>query len=71
MAVPLPRVTGYTSILQNIGEVRNSGFEFNLGGDPLKGELRWNTSINFAVNENKVLALAGTDEITDWKYRLP
>jgi TonB-linked SusC/RagA family outer membrane protein len=63
MSVPLPRISGYTNILQNIGEVQNRGFEFNLGGDPLDGELKWNTSVNFALNKNKVMALSGPDEI--------
>jgi TonB-dependent starch-binding outer membrane protein SusC len=63
MSVPLPRISGYTNILRNIGKVQNSGFELNLGGDPLNGEIRWNTNLNFAMNKNEVKALSGPSEI--------
>lgn len=62
--VPLPLTSGYTSVLKNIGKVQNQGIELNLGGNPLIGKFKWNTNLNFAVNKNKVLALAGTNEIS-------
>jgi len=64
MGVPQPRITGYGSLTQNIGEVQNQGVEFDFGAVPLVGEFSWNTNINFAVNRNKVLKLAGTDEVS-------
>lgn len=65
MGVPQPRITGYGSLTQNIGEVQNHGVEFDLGGSPLVGKFSWQTDFNFAVNRNKVLKLAGTNE-TSW-----
>ena len=62
--IPLPRISGFSSLLRNIGEVQNRGFELNLGGDPIIGKFSWNTNANFSVNENKVLALAGDNEVT-------
>ncbi|SDF18128.1 TonB-linked outer membrane protein, SusC/RagA family [Pricia antarctica] len=64
LQIPLPRTSGFGSLLRNIGEVQNRGFEINLGGDPITGNFSWNTNANFAVNENKVLALAGDNEVT-------
>ncbi len=63
MNVPLPTISGYASLLKNIGKVQNRGFEFNLGGDPFSGEFKWNTNFNFALNRNKVVALSGTSEV--------
>lgn len=64
LEVPLPRTSGYSTTLRNLGEVQNRGFELNLSGYPVTGKLNWNTNVNIAVNKNKVLALAGEDEIT-------
>ena len=55
--VPVPQVTGYTSALENIGEIRNTGFEFAVSTKNLVGELEWSTDFNIAFNRNKVLAL--------------
>ena len=62
--VPLPLVSGYGSVLRNVGEVENKGVELSLGGTPLTGAFTWNTNFNMAVNRNKVLALSGENEIT-------
>ena len=58
--VQIPSITGFSSSLMNIGEVRNSGVELELNTVNLKGKLKWNTSFNISHNENKVLAL-GTE----------
>ncbi len=58
--VPLPLISGYTSVLRNVGEVENKGVELSLGGQPVVGKFKWNTNFNVAINRNKVLALAGT-----------
>ena len=62
--VPLPLVSGYGSVLRNVGEVENKGVELSLGGTPLTGDFTWSTNFNVAVNRNKVLALSGEEEIT-------
>jgi len=63
MGVPVPRVTGYRELIQNIGEVSNWGVEFDFGGVPLVGEFSWNTNINVAFNRNEVKKLSGTSEV--------
>lgn len=57
--VPVPQQSGFSSSIQNIGRVRNSGFELELGGNDIGlGPVRWAFSANLATNHNEVLALA-------------
>ena len=55
--VTLPPNTGFTSSLQNAGEVGNKGFEFQLMGRVLTGELKWNSTFTFSSNKTKILNL--------------
>ena len=55
--VPVPRTSGFSTELQNIGKVNNQGFEFTIGTHQTFGRLRWDASANLATNRNKVLAL--------------
>ena len=58
--VTLPSTSGFTTMLQNIGAVRNQGFEFLLNTVNIDHHnLRWATSINFSRNINKILSLGG------------
>jgi TonB-linked SusC/RagA family outer membrane protein len=57
----LPGYVGVSSVVDNIGSIENKGLEILIGGDPIVGNLRWNTSFNLTANRNKVLDL-GTDE---------
>lgn len=63
--VPLPGTSGVDNVLRNIAEVENKGFEFYLGGTPLKTErFSWDSGFNIAFNNNEVLSLDGDrDEI--------
>jgi TonB-linked SusC/RagA family outer membrane protein len=49
--------SGFGSTSINIGKLSNKGIELALTGTPLKGELIWDISLNFAKNKNKVIAL--------------
>jgi len=55
--VQVPTLSGYSSALQNIGEVKNVGWEFTLNTKNFVSEFKWNTSLNISTNQNKVLAL--------------
>lgn len=46
--------SGYGSATVNVGEISNSGHEVLLTGTPVKGDLRWDISLNFAQNETTV-----------------
>src|SRR5437868_9517121 len=48
--------TGYSSLLDNFGSLENKGFEIVLGGAPVaKKDLRWDVTLIFNHNRNKVL----------------
>ena len=57
----LPGYIGVSSVIDNVGSIQNQGLEVMIGGDPLAGKFRWNTSLNFTMNRNKILDL-GPDE---------
>lgn len=55
--VPIPRTTGFNYITQNVGSIENKGLEFLLTSHNIDKEFRWNTSLNFNINRNKVVDL--------------
>ena len=69
----LPSVIGYTSQMQNIGQVTNKGFEFTITGDILQGkDYVLTANLNFGFNKKKIDKLNGTDNVvwdqnSDWK----
>ena len=65
-ADPLSYTTGFASITRNIGEMQNKGFELTLNATPLKGrDFRWDLTLNFSTNQNKVTKLPGGKDIID------
>jgi TonB-linked SusC/RagA family outer membrane protein len=62
--VQLPSSLGYTSTIQNIGEVQNKGWEFTADADILRGgELSLTVSGNIAFNRNKVVKLYNGEDV--------
>ncbi|MFV0144726.1 TonB-dependent receptor [Empedobacter falsenii] len=64
--VPVPQQSGYSNSLQNIGRIRNEGFELQLTTKNihLAKDFSYIGNFNFSTNKNKVLALAnGQDKI--------
>lgn len=63
--IQLSRTSGFTSILSNVGELRNRGVEFEIAADVLRvDDFVWNLSGNITYNQNKVLkVLPDRDEI--------
>ncbi|MCK7553624.1 hypothetical protein MKQ70_00835 [Chitinophaga sedimenti] len=59
---PLPLTSGYSSVLENIGSIRNRGVEFTLNTRNLAGDFKWETNFNLALNRNKVTKLNGSDK---------
>ncbi len=55
--VPVPSVSGFTSVFQNIGKLQNKGLELNLTTYNLRGKFNWNSQLNFSLNRNEVLSL--------------
>lgn len=60
--VPVPSLTGYTVARQNIGKVKNEGWEFGLTTQNLTNILKWTTDLNLSFNRNTVLALGPSGE---------
>lgn len=57
--VPLDPTTGYSRAVLNSGAVRNRGVELMLNGMPVNNtNFKWNTTLTWAKNNNKVLELA-------------
>ncbi len=57
LSVNVPRSSGYNSVLQNIGKVKNYGWEFSINTKNLVNKFHWNTDFNISFNKNKVVAL--------------
>ncbi|MFC6099727.1 SusC/RagA family TonB-linked outer membrane protein [Olivibacter domesticus] len=56
--IGLPQPSGYNNQYVNVGDIENKGLEIMLTGNPVKKDnLSWNTTLNFALNRNKVLSL--------------
>ncbi|WP_233530690.1 SusC/RagA family TonB-linked outer membrane protein [Gelidibacter salicanalis] len=60
--VGISGVSGFQTTLQNIGEVKNEGFEIALKSRNLVGDFTWETDINFSTNKNEVLSLNSKGE---------
>jgi TonB-linked SusC/RagA family outer membrane protein len=59
MTRSLPRVSGFGSIMQNIGETENSGLEISLKSINFQTtKFRWTTDLQVAANRQKIKKLA-------------
>lgn len=57
--VPLSRTTGFTSQAQNVGAMRNQGFEASLNVDVLKSDdFKWNLFASIGTVKNRIEELA-------------
>jgi len=64
--VPLSRTSGHSSIISNIGEVKNNGFEMTLNFNIIRShDLNVNLSFNLATLKNEVMKLAKDGEGND------
>lgn len=54
---PIPTTSGFTTVITNIGNIKNTGIEFSLRTRNLVGELKWTTDFNIARIRNEVTAL--------------
>jgi TonB-linked SusC/RagA family outer membrane protein len=59
----LPGYTGLPSIIDNVGSTENKGLEIVVGGDPLTGDVKWNTAFNISWSKNKVIDLGTTTKL--------
>ena len=55
---PIPTTSGFQTLLQNVGEIRNRGVELDLNYAVVTtGDFQWSTNFNIGYNENEVLSL--------------
>ncbi len=65
MTRSLPSVSGFGSIMQNIGETENKGLEISLETINIQTkDFQWSSNIQFAINKEKIVKLA-TGETSD------
>ena len=63
LEAPLPFSTGFSSVMRNIGSVRNRGLEFLIAAVPWRNQVfNWHSSLNMSYNKNKVLKLGNNNE---------
>ncbi|MGD0340251.1 MAG: TonB-dependent receptor [Bacteroidales bacterium] len=59
MTRSIPTITGFSNIVQNIGETRNKGLEISLNTVNIStGKISWTTSLTFATNKEEITKLA-------------
>ncbi|MGB3851297.1 MAG: TonB-dependent receptor [Tunicatimonas sp.] len=61
--IQLPLSVGFGNVIQNIGELRNTGVELGLGGDILVGEFQWSVEGNFSSNRNEIVSLKDGNDV--------
>jgi TonB-dependent starch-binding outer membrane protein SusC len=62
--LPVPQSTGFTSILSNVGEIDNKGFELFINSVNLTSkDFSWRTDLTFSAMKNEVKDLGGISEI--------
>lgn len=60
---PLPESTGFSTVMENIGSVRNQGLEFLVTATPVQhDDFSWSSTLNMTYNKNEVLALGANNE---------
>ena len=66
----ISRASGFGSTLVNVGQISNNGIEVLLTGQPIRGDLTWDISLNFAKNNNTVDFISdGTKELVQEEPR--
>ncbi len=65
MPRPIAPSSGFSSFMDNVGNLTNKGFEFTLNTTNIKSEFEWNTSLNISFNRNKITRLYNNQPFTD------
>ncbi|MEQ9581781.1 MAG: TonB-dependent receptor, partial [Arenibacter sp.] len=62
--VTIPRQTGFTSQLQNVGSLENKGWELLINSTNISNDkFNWKSTLTLSSNKNKILDLGGADFI--------
>ena len=61
-AVSIPSITGFNSIMSNVGEIKNRGFEITINSrNIVTKDFEWTSMFNLSTNSNEITKLAGLD----------
>lgn len=63
LARTLPTTSGFSSITQNIGKLKNEGIEVGISTVNFDGKFKWSTDFNFTWIKSEVLDLGGPDRV--------
>jgi len=68
--VPIPRASGFGSILTNLGEIEFWGHEFSVGAQIIdKEDFKLNLNVNYTNSDNKVISLdTGDRELISYAH---
>ena len=67
-SVNIPSLTGFSSILTNLGQLKNKGLEASLTYQVLDNDrFHWETTFNIWRNTNEIVSLLGKDDDGDGK----
>jgi TonB-linked SusC/RagA family outer membrane protein len=71
---PITTTSGFSSFFDNVGDVKNTGMEYQLTTDNIRGgkagDLTWTSDFSFSTNHNEVTALYGDQPIYGGTYSL-
>jgi len=62
-SVQLPSSLGFTSTVQNVGEIRNQGFELSTNARIIERKIKWDINGNISFNRSKVVKLYNSQDI--------
>ncbi len=66
-SLSVPRESGFSNFMGNVGKLRFWGHEFSVVSHNLTGEFKWDTNFNISFSDNKVLELSGlSDQLIAW-----
>ncbi|MCF8231041.1 MAG: TonB-dependent receptor [Bacteroidales bacterium] len=67
----LPWITGFNSVMDNIGSMENEGFELEIHSDNFVNDFKWSTDFNISTNRNQILDLKGNElYVNNDQYKL-
>lgn len=69
MSKLLNSISGFSSLLTNVGQMRNTGVELEVRSNNIKTkDFSWTTAFNLSHNKNKILKLADLPWFVDGRY---
>ena len=63
--VPIPSTSGFKTMLDNIGEVKNNGIEIGINARVIDREFKFDLGVNFSQNKNEITELYGGVEVVN------